>query len=340
MDLMSLKSIYKEVIKDIDAVLQALETQSEDVELSKAIETARDSFAQLKNETDTILQELDKDAEWDVLTVALYGETNAGKSTIIEILRILVGEKTKQEQRRKFCETCNKFYIDENIVETWKRITSRADSLTAEINALPFWRHALSFAWKIPAKAELNAIDAAMKELERCQDGAIIGDGRSDFTRESTRYKFTANNGNKFVLLDVPGIEGKEEQVREPIMQAMRKAHAIFYVTRNAVPPQKGDEKTGQKGTLEKIKEHLGAQTEVWTIFNKSIKSAEPLRKPQLVNKGELDSLEVLEGEMRKQLGNHYAGLLCVSAYPAFVACTDHFLPGDTKHKDLSLIHI
>lgn len=406
MYLVSPKDIYKEVLKETDAILQALETQSKNVELSNAIETARNSFAQLKSETDSILQELDKNAEWDALTVAFYGETNAGKSTIIETLRILMGEITKQKQQQKFRQICEKFDIDENSVETRKqkkqeiaqheedlkvltaqfsesqterkmlenKIFLRIEWLVAQIKALPFWRRTLSFAWKIPEKAELNTaneelsifvtethrlsleyeqekskiiakidsakkkitdIEIGMKELKIHQDGAIIGDGQSDFTRESTSYEFTAN-GNKFVLLDVPGIEGKEELVRAPIMHAVRKAHAVFYVTRKAAPPQKGDEKTGEKGTLEKIKEHLGAQTEVWTIFNKSIKSAEQLRTPQLVSNGELESLKILEDEMRKQLGDHYAGHLSVSAYPAFVVSTDHFLPGSTKIKDRS----
>ncbi|MBN8462247.1 MAG: hypothetical protein J0M01_05450 [Dechloromonas sp.] len=406
MYLISPKDIYKEVLKETGAVLHTLETPSENIELSKAIETARDSFAQLKSETDIVLQELEENAEWDALTVALYGETNAGKSTIIETLRILMGEKTKQEQRHKFRQVCEKFNIDKDIVETWKQkkqeilqreenlmnvksrfaelqeerkafeseILLRIKRLSKQLEDLPFWRISLSFFWKIPEKAELNTasvqlntfaaetgrlaqeheqeksritaqrdsakmkvaeIDTAMKELDHHQDGAIIGDGQSDFTRESTSYEFTAN-GNKFVLLDVPGIEGKEALVHEPIMQAVRKAHAVFYVTRKADPPQKGDEKTG-KGTLEKIKEHLGAQTEVWTIFNKSIKSAEQLRAPQLVNTGEIESLKVLDDEMLKQLGRqHYAGSLSVSAFPAFVASTDHFVPGNAKSKDRS----
>ena len=398
---MAPNDIYKEVLKETDAVLAALETPTENMALSNAIETARNSFAQLKSETDIVLQELDKNAEWEALTIALYGETNAGKSTLIETLRILMGEKTKQEQQQKFRQICEKFNIDENTGETWKQkkqeviqyeedlksvtsqfatleaerktlendIVSCAERLAAQIKALPFWRRSLSFVWKIPEKSELNTIKEklstfgaetrqrlyeheqekskiiaqigaekrkideigiGMSQLESHQDGAIIGDGQSDFTRESSSYEFIAN-GNKFVLLDVPGIEGKEDLVREPIMQAVHRAHAVFYVTRKADPPQKGDEKTGTKGTLEKIKEHLGAQTEVWTVFNKSIKSAEQLRAPQLVNKGELDSLRVLEDEMRKQLGGHYAGALSVSAYPAFVASTHHFLP-DTPH--------
>lgn len=91
-----------------------------------------------------------------------------------------------------------------------------------------------------------------MQELRIYQDGVIIGDGRPDFTRQATLYEFT-EKGSRFVLIDVPGIEGKEELVREPIMQAVRKAHAVFYVTRKAEPPQKGDEITGRKGTLEAL---------------------------------------------------------------------------------------
>lgn len=398
--------IYKQVINETDSILEALKSPSESTELSDAIETARDSFTQMKSETDVVLQELEKNAEWDALTIAFYGETNAGKSTIIETLRILMGEKTKQEQRQRFCQVREKHGIDKDIAETWEQkkreiseyeenlgivisqfaellkerkvsedeILTHIERLTSQYQVLPFWRRMLSFLQEIPEKSELNTankklssltsetrrlsqehaqetsgimaridsakikiaeIEAATKELEPHQDGAIIGDGQSDFTRESTSYEFTAN-GNKFVLLDVPGIEGKESLVQESIMQAVRKAHAVFYVTRKADPPQKGDEKTG-KGTLEKIKEHLGAQTEVWTIFNKSIKSAERLRARQLVDEGESESLEVLDDKMLKQLGKqHYAGSLSVSAYPAFVASTDHFVPSNAKNKDRS----
>lgn len=400
----SARAIYETVRKEMDGVLRALEQPSKNAELASAIRTASDNFRQLKDETDVALHELDKNAEWDAYTIALYGETNAGKSTIIETLRILMGEKTKLVQQEEFRQTLAQTGIDANAVETWTQkkqeiaaydeqlkdaalrfadtqrgrkviedeVASRIQLLVVAITSQPWWRRLLSFIWKIPAKAvllatraELDAavaatrqvadlheqermaiagkieaarkamahIDAAMQELAMREDGSIIGDGRSDFTRDSTRYEFEVN-GNKLVLLDVPGIEGDEALVTEPIMQAVRKAHAVFYVTRKADPPQKGDEKTGRKGTLEKIKEHLGAQTEVWTIFNKGIRSAEQLRMPKLVNDGELKGLAVLEEEMRRQLGAHYRGLFCLSAYAAFLGSTDNLVPGGAKSKD------
>lgn len=42
------------------------------------------------------LRQLKTHAEWDVFTLAFFGETNAGKSTIIESLRILFNEKSRQ----------------------------------------------------------------------------------------------------------------------------------------------------------------------------------------------------------------------------------------------------
>ncbi|GAA8139630.1 hypothetical protein HpKG115_11750 [Helicobacter pylori] len=52
-------------------------------------------------------------------------------------------------------------------------------------------------------------------------------------------------------MLDVPGIEGKEEKVMEQILNATKKAHAVFYVTKKPTPPQKGEER--KEGTIEKI---------------------------------------------------------------------------------------
>ncbi len=91
-------------------------------------------------------------------------------------------------------------------------------------------------------------------DLEKLQDGAIIGDGRSDFTEKTESYTLKHNN-QSFVLLDVPGIEGNEKKVKQQISDATRKAHAIFYVTKTPAPPQKGEEK--KKGRLKRSKSNL-----------------------------------------------------------------------------------
>ncbi len=404
MKITSIKDVYKETINETDKIVNILEQKVDSDELSSAIETAKEAFRTLKMEADESLLALDKSAEWDALTIAFYGETNAGKSTIIETIRILLGEKTKKEQRTKFSEIKSKFDINSNTSiklleikgeikneektkdeikekldqekiehenEKQKHIT-RIESLKLEAYSLPLWKKMLS---KIIKNKEVIAIEKAQKELDTIvlmqekacsergselkkaedkisslqktieeineayqslvsyQDGCIIGDGQSDFTREAVRYDFEVD-GHKFILLDVPGIEGKESLVLKPIMEALRKAHIVFYVTRKPEPPQKGDEKNGEKGTLEKIREHLGAQAEVQVIYNKSIKSIEQVKIKELVSDGELQSIQVLEREMTKQLGEHFTGTKIISAYLAFISSTDHFVPETTMFKD------
>ena len=112
----ALKNVYNDIRKELDRVLSTLEQNSQSVELNKAIEAVYNKVVELKRTTDNTLSELDKNAEWDVLTIAFYGETNAGKSTIIETLRIILGEITKQEQQQKFRKIC----MDLNLVQEWQ----------------------------------------------------------------------------------------------------------------------------------------------------------------------------------------------------------------------------
>ncbi|WP_333623893.1 GTPase, partial [Stenotrophomonas indicatrix] len=154
-------------------------------------------------------------------------------------------------------------------------------------------------------------------------DGAIIGDGRPDFTRETQRYVFD-NGGAPIVLLDVPGIEGGEAGVKAHIDRAVQTAHAVFYVTGKAARPQHGDK---EDGTLEKIKRHLGPQTEVWAVFNKRVTAAMPLRKPAGLFATDADGIADLDTGLREALAGNYKGVLPVSASPAFLALADRLPP-------------
>ncbi|WP_232258134.1 hypothetical protein E5E22_03500 [Helicobacter pylori] len=85
------------------------------------------------------------------------------------------------------------------------------------------------------------------------QDGAIIGDGRSDFTLKTQSYSFQYNHQN-FVLLDVPGIEGSEQKVIDQISNATQKAHAIFMLPKRLILRKK--EKKGKGERLKKSKDN------------------------------------------------------------------------------------
>ncbi|GAA8842255.1 hypothetical protein BTM161_13360 [Helicobacter pylori] len=59
-------------------------------------------------------------------------------------------------------------------------------------------------------------------ELEKLQDGVIIGDGRSDSTLKTESYTLKHNN-QSFVLLDVPGIEGDEKKLNSKFLTLQEK---------------------------------------------------------------------------------------------------------------------
>ncbi|MEX5891540.1 GTPase [Providencia vermicola] len=102
-----------------------------------------------------------------------------------------------------------------------------------------------------------------------------MGDGRSDFTRESKEFLFDIN-GIQVKLIDVPGIEGDEKLVENEISNAVKKAHAVFYITSKDAAPN--------EGTLQKIKKHLADQTEVWTVYNKPVTSPRSLKNGLVTN--------------------------------------------------------
>lgn len=53
-------------------------------------------LASIKSHFDSELGLLKENAEWENFVIAFFGETNAGKSTIIESLRILFNEESRQ----------------------------------------------------------------------------------------------------------------------------------------------------------------------------------------------------------------------------------------------------
>jgi hypothetical protein len=386
------ENVFLQVSSEVATILAALSAPIED----EASETARARIAgnltALQAHVARQQKSLAENAEWQRFTVALYGETNAGKSTIIETLRILLGESTKLEQRSRFQALQRELRLSSDDFQALHReleaarsqrhalaekrqeldtlvdvqlAEARANLEVAEHTAVEalrnraWWKKLLSW-FRGPVQdpriadailrlqtletqhadairecdaqviANCEALARSERELdERTHllpmlaehaDGAIVGDGRPDFTRATQRYEFSLGDVG-FTLLDVPGIEGDETKVLDQIDAAVQTAHAVFYVTGKASPPQHGDK---QAGTLEKIKRHLNAQTEVWAVYNKRVTAPFPLRSAGNLFEKDVHGLDALSRVLKDQLEEHYKGVITLSAYPAFLALADH----------------
>lgn len=389
--------IYQQINHELNDIADLLNDESGDEQLRQAHDEAQSILDQHRTHLQKQLAELEESAEWNTFTIGFYGETGAGKSTVIETLRILLGEPTKLASQKKFKELQNKHGLTEDRLQRLQEDIDLADSRILQLElelqetgdkqqqrqkealdtiatfkariferkrTASLWQKVLNLFKKMSEEIELARVEAQLpgineegeratnslvarkseakhrkqaleEELNGCQqhltqlrelaDGKIIGDGRTDFTRQTQRYDFAIGD-QSFALLDVPGIEGSEAQISSEIERAVKTAHAVFYVTNQAAPPQTGDEQ--RKGTLEKIKQHLGAQTEVWAIFNKNVTNPKyALSNRPLISEDEEESLEGLNEKMREQLGEHYKDVISLTALPAFLVSTDHFAP-------------
>ncbi|KKZ57166.1 hypothetical protein [Haemophilus haemolyticus] len=394
--------IYEKIASQIEVVIDKLSRQNAKDKIDKDISFAIDNLYKLNETIQKELNELKKISEWKKFTIAFYGETNAGKSTLIEALRIFLKEKSKAESQKKFKELAEKSGLTEEAfckvrqiimskekaIEEVQEILNKLDQKYAEsimraevevrhLSELlekirknqKWWQRFISLFIPIKEKEELVTARQLLSEikgekqkesedfksclktllqekkdaeaentrliketesLKEFADGQIIGDGRSDFTRDNTSFDFNYNN-HEFALIDVPGIEGDESVVRTAIEEAVKKAHAIFYVTRTARPPQTHEgEKGDKKGTLEKMKEHLGAQTEVWTIYNHAVNNPRSLKQP-LIGQSEKDGLQALDEKLKQELAEKYCQSLIVSARPAYLGLTECVIPGSKE---------
>lgn len=103
------KTIYQKVMRKIEKLLLTLESESTDSEIEEYQNQAKNKLNSLHQTLQKTLQSLEKNAEWDVFTIAFYGETNAGKSTLIETLRILLNEKTKLQERDNYVKALDEY---------------------------------------------------------------------------------------------------------------------------------------------------------------------------------------------------------------------------------------
>lgn len=89
--------LYIRVASDIATALEDVSRLDVSNDKGNAhLANVKEKLGEMKSRFDGEISYLEKHAEWDTFTIAFFGETNAGKSTIIESLRILFEEKKRQ----------------------------------------------------------------------------------------------------------------------------------------------------------------------------------------------------------------------------------------------------
>src|SRR5574344_2831539 len=100
---------YKDVENSLENAINAADdiklSGDEEIEELKAVKSA---LASMNESFKKEINKLESSSEWDKFCLAFFGETNAGKSTIIESLRIIYDE----ESRRSKIVTQQKEYAD------------------------------------------------------------------------------------------------------------------------------------------------------------------------------------------------------------------------------------
>ncbi len=156
-----MKNIYLDVKASIENLQNIFKnTDNENERLKKSNQEALEVFQKLEFESLKELESLEKNEEWENFTIAFYGETGAGKSTLIECLRLFFKERSKMDQQERF-------------------------------------RRLYSTYQKNYQNDERNK-QAVLNELHSLQDGAIIGDGRSDFTEKNQILHLEAQQQNLY----------------------------------------------------------------------------------------------------------------------------------------------
>ena len=240
--------------------------------------------------------------EWDKLVIAFFGETNAGKSTIIETFRILFDETERHKNiYASFFRRLKNAYYD---------LPREGHSRTYEIFLVCI---------------KLFDVRKWFRHIEYAVDGIIVGDGRHDFTKIYKEYEMNIS-GKPFVLIDVPGIEGNEDDYKDEIKTALSKAHCVFYV--------QGHNKTTDSATAEKIKKYLRNWVKVYTIYNVR-GSADAYDTPEervnLVTDDVRKVCDGIEKSFSDILGDSYGGNTVTQGFLA-LASRAHFSP---KREDL-----
>lgn len=162
---------------------------------------------------------------------------------------------------------------------------------------------------------ETNAGKSTLIEALIRGDGSSIGYGAKDYTTEIREVFFTLPNYGKIKikLIDMPGIEGKEDELISKIRQAVTKSHIVFYVIPSSKEPE--------RETLEKVKDYLSGRAKISIVLNKRSSVEAYKINRSLMSENINTIVERVREHAYRTLGNLFTGdVIVVDANLAFLS--------------------
>jgi DNA repair ATPase RecN len=102
--------LYSDVSESIAAAMAEIaDLKVEHKEGKKELSNIMERLRNIQTRFDGELDLLEQHAEWDKFTMAFFGETGAGKSTVIESLRILFKEESRQQLLEQNAQDLTKY---------------------------------------------------------------------------------------------------------------------------------------------------------------------------------------------------------------------------------------
>ena len=152
-----------------------------------------------------------------------------------------------------------------------------------------------------------NSGKSTIIEALSCGDGQTIGTGEKDYTLKSREIQF-----GPLLLVDTPGIEGGEGELRLGTQAAVRKAHIVLVVT--------GTNKEPEKGVLDKVAEDAQRAGEILSILNVRGLPTAYKRRTCLGTRNTPEVEERIRLAMAQVFADRYTTHLNLNAYLAFIA--------------------
>lgn len=359
--------IIKNKINEINSEISLPQIINKEV-----VENIHNSSNQIKDILDRLQYEisnLESHSEWEYYTISFIGETNAGKSTIIEALRIKYAEEEKKKLYDKNQELLleennllKKIQEEEEVFNINKESIINTKTKELEIYLQKAEESKKSFLFKIRKFVQKkyepynNLVSALKREIESNSnrkfgdlewvildkvrlneiknqieyDGEIIGTGRLDYTQTSKTFFIKVNN-ELVKIIDVPGIEGNEVNYEEEIKKAVSKSHCVFYITSST--------KTLESGTLLKVKKYIKDQADIYAIINMRLNSY----KDEYYNlsfeeiyKNKLESIGSISQQLRDELKDNFIDVVSINGHWGFLSLSKYLQKEGEKQKLLS----